>query len=99
MEPNTKATKPGPLNILQSLGCDKTHGRHCKMSSKKIDLKRDFAAGVYLSEAQNPILPSSPYTLYRCLFTQRREKEGKVEPERRLEGKQFRKLGRNYLHD
>jgi hypothetical protein len=25
-------------------------------SYKKIDLQRDFAAGVYLSEAQNPIL-------------------------------------------
>jgi hypothetical protein len=29
-------------------------------SSKKIDLKRDFAAGVYLSE------PRTPYTLYAC---------------------------------
>jgi hypothetical protein len=28
----------------------------------KIDLKRYFAAGVYLSEAQNPI-PPPPYTL------------------------------------
>ncbi len=26
-------------------------------SSKKIDLWRDFAAGVYLSEAQNPMPP------------------------------------------
>ncbi len=31
-------------------------------SSKKIDLHMDFAAGVYLSEAQNPIPP--PPTLY-----------------------------------
>jgi hypothetical protein len=26
-------------------------------SSKKIDLERDFAASIYLSEAQNPIPP------------------------------------------
>jgi hypothetical protein len=45
-------------------------------SSKKVDLLWDFAAGVYLSEAQNPYLP--PYTvnvntLY--LFTQGRGEE------------------------
>jgi hypothetical protein len=37
-------------------------------SSKKIDLQRDFAAGVYLSEAQNPNPnppPPNPYTLYK----------------------------------
>jgi hypothetical protein len=34
-------------------------------SSTKIDLYRDFAAVVYLFEAQNPILP--PYTLYTRL--------------------------------
>ncbi len=33
-------------------------------SSKKIGLERDFAAGVYLSEAQVPIPTSPPYTLY-----------------------------------
>ncbi len=34
-------------------------------SSKKIDLERDFAAGVYLSEAQNPIpAPSLLHTVY-----------------------------------
>jgi hypothetical protein len=46
-------------------------------SSKKIDLERDFAAGVYLSEAQNPI-PPPLHTVYG-------EGEGKgggrVEPE------------------
>jgi hypothetical protein len=37
-------------------------------SSKKIDLKRNFAAGVYLSKAQNPMPP--PYTLILTyLFT------------------------------
>jgi hypothetical protein len=48
-------------------------------SSKKIDLQRDFAAGVYLSEAPSPTMipyPPSPlhivyvYTVY--LFTQGR---------------------------
>ncbi len=37
--------------------------------SKKIDLERDFAAGVYLPEAQNPVTPS-PITLCWYLFTQ-----------------------------
>jgi hypothetical protein len=37
-------------------------------SSQKIDLQRDFAAGVYLSEAQNPIpLPVPPHTLYTLI--------------------------------
>ncbi len=37
-------------------------------SSKKINLQRDFAAGVYLSEAQNPILlPVPPHTLYTLI--------------------------------
>jgi len=35
------------------------------------------------------------YTVY--LFTQ--GSGGRVEPERRLEGKQFTKLGRKYRHD
>ncbi len=38
-------------------------------SSKKIDLERDFAAGVYLPEAQNPVTPS-PLTHCSYLFTQ-----------------------------
>jgi hypothetical protein len=33
-------------------------------SSKKIDLKRDFVAGVYLSEAQNPIPPTHCKRVY-----------------------------------
>ncbi len=47
----------------------------------EIDLKRDFAAGVYLSEAQNPIPPLHTvcvYTVY--LFTQG---GGRVKPRRR----------------
>jgi hypothetical protein len=31
---------------------------------KKLTCKRDFEAGVYLSAAQNPIPPLTPYTLY-----------------------------------
>ncbi len=58
-------------------------------SSKNIDLKRDFAAGVYLSEAQNPI-PASPFTHCICIyfFTRGGEGGGRIEPERRLEGQQ-----------
>jgi hypothetical protein len=41
-----------------------------QMPSKKIDLKRNLAAGVYLSEAQNPIHTSYVYPVY--LFTQGR---------------------------
>jgi hypothetical protein len=37
------------------------------LSSKKIAMKRDFAAGVYMSEARNPIHP--PYTLYMYVYT------------------------------
>jgi hypothetical protein len=29
----------------------------------------DFAAGVYVSEAQNPIPPLPPYTLYTCIHS------------------------------
>jgi hypothetical protein len=35
-------------------------------SSKRIYLKRDFASGVYLSEAQNPI-PHN-HTMYTCIL-------------------------------
>ncbi len=71
-------------------------------SSKKIGLQRDFAAGVYLSEAKNPVSPPL-YTLYTCIqytyiFTQgRRRGGGGVEPKRRGKGKhrrvQIPKLG------
>jgi hypothetical protein len=62
----------------------------------KFDLERDFAAGVYLSEAQNLISP--PYALDTCIH---KGKGGgvRVEPERRREGQQFTKLGRKYQHD
>jgi hypothetical protein len=69
-------------------------------SSKKIDRQRDFAAGVYLSEAQNHIPPS--HTVY-CIhvFKQGRGRGGgeRVKPEIRLEGQQFTKLVLKYQHD
>jgi hypothetical protein len=60
--------------------------------------KIDYAAGVYLPEALNTI-PPSPYTLYKCIqYTYSHRRGGRVEPERRLEGQQFTKLGRKYQH-
>ena len=69
-------------------------------SSKKIDVLRDFAAGVYLSEAQNP-KPTPLHTVYTCIQYTYSHREGgeKLEPERSLEGQQFTKLGRKYQHD
>jgi hypothetical protein len=53
---------------------------------KKSDLLREFAAGVYLSEAQNPIPPPPLRTVYSILyFFTRGRGGGEVEPERRLE--------------
>jgi hypothetical protein len=37
---------------------------NAKCRRKKIDLQMDFAAGVYLSEAQNPIPLPPPHTQY-----------------------------------
>jgi hypothetical protein len=51
---------------------------------------------VYLSEAQNPIPPLLPYTF---IHTGKGGGGGRVEPERRVEGQQFTKLGRKYHHD
>jgi hypothetical protein len=36
-------------------------------SSKKIGLYRDFVAGVYLSEAQNPVPPPPPTHCTACI--------------------------------
>jgi hypothetical protein len=60
---------------------------------KKIDLQRDFAAGLYLSEAQHPMLPPTPLThaLYTCIhYTYSQRERGRVEPERRGGGQQGR---------
>ncbi len=77
-----------------------------KKAMQKTNPQRDFAAGVYLSEAQNPI-PSPPYTLYIiCVYSIPIHTRkggggggGRVETERRLEGQQFTELGRKYQHD
>ncbi len=57
-------------------------------SSKKIDLYVDFAAGVYLYEAQNPMPPSLTHCKsVQYAYSHREAGEGgKVKPERRLEG-------------
>ncbi len=53
----------------------------------------DFAAGIYLSEAQNP---PPAYILYTCIQYTYSHREGwESEPERRLEGQQFTKQGEN----
>jgi hypothetical protein len=46
-------------------------------SSKKNYLLRNFAAGVYLSVAQNPI-PPPLYTLYTCIHYIYSHREGGV---------------------
>ncbi len=55
----------------------KTLTRKCKMSSsKKIYLKRDFAAGVFLPEASSPPMtlnPPPPYILYIRVYSIRGE--------------------------
>jgi hypothetical protein len=62
-------------------------------SSKKIYLERDFAAGVYLSEAQNPV-PPPLYTLYACILVmstipKRKYKRSDIEANYRNETKTF----------
>ncbi len=62
------------------------------LSSNKIDLLRDFAAGVYLSKAPNPIpspLAHAVYVYTVYLFTQGWGGERQ----------QFTKVDRKYQHD
>ena len=61
----------------------------------KIDLFRDFAAGVYLSEAQNPIPSPPPYTLYIYVYTL----YSILIHTGKGEGQLFTKLGRKFQHD
>jgi hypothetical protein len=62
--------------------------------SKTNDLYRDFAAGIYLSETQNPILPPPTHCIRAFRILIHTGKGGGVEPERRLDGQNFTKLGR-----
>ncbi len=74
-------------------------------SSKQIDQQRAFLVCVFMSVAPNPKPPPPPphkHTVYMYkvyLFIQEGGGQGgRVEPERRLEGKQLKKLGRIYQH-
>jgi hypothetical protein len=61
-------------------------------SSKKFTCIGDFAAGVYLSETQNPIPPSHTHCIriYSILIHTGKSGGGRVELERRGEGQQGR---------
>ncbi len=74
-----------PPQSLATPWKDKPHRGQCKMSSSK--------AGVYLSEAPNPI-PPPPLLHYIHIHTGKGG--GRVEPERWGKGHQFTKLGRKY---
>jgi hypothetical protein len=69
------------------------------LSSKKITCKGTLRNVFICLRPRTPYPPALHtvyvYTVY--LFTQGRG--GRVEPERRLEGQQFTKLGRKYQHD
>jgi hypothetical protein len=68
---------------------DKTHRRQCKNVIIQKNKPVKELCGRCLSEAQNHIHPPPPHT--HCLRVYSR-----LEPERRLEGQQFTKLGRKY---
>ncbi len=70
--------------------------RHLKLFT----CEGDIAAGVYLSEAQNPIHPPPPCTMYTCVqYIYSHMEGGGGGGERRLEGQQVTKLGQKYKHD
>jgi len=56
-------------------------------TSEKIDLYRDFAAGVYLSEApSSPLIHTPPYTLYTCILNRYLFTLGRGERAKQREG-------------
>ncbi len=62
-------------------------------SSKKIDLSREFAAGVYLSEDQKHIPPLHIVYVYSVyLFTQGRGEQGELN-RREIRGARVHKAG------
>jgi hypothetical protein len=54
------------LRELVLVGVENGLMNYIDTTAKCICTYRDFAAGIYLSEAQNPI-PSTPFTLYTCI--------------------------------
>jgi hypothetical protein len=66
-------------------------------SSKKIDLSRDFAASVYLSDT--PLPPLNTVCIVHVIIHTGKGVKGGSEPEIRLEGQQLTKLGQKYQHD
>jgi hypothetical protein len=82
------------------------HASQRRKISYKAMQNVDFAAVVYLSEAPSPTVTpchTPAYTLYIHVYSiliHTGKGEGRrVEPESRLEGQQFTKLGRKYQHD
>ncbi len=66
-------------------------------SYKNIDLLRDFAAGVYLPEAQKY---PPPYTLYSCIqYTYSHRERGGEESWNIEKVRGATKLGQKYQHD
>jgi hypothetical protein len=63
-------TMHGLINYIDT----KANCRHLK----KIDLKRNFAAGVYMSEARNPIQPPLTHciSVYKYTYSHRKGGEG-----------------------
>jgi hypothetical protein len=80
-----------------------THRKHCKCRHlKKLTCKGTLRqVCIYPSEAQNPKPPHLHTVYVYSIFIHTgkgKRGEGRVEPERRLGGQQFTKLGRKY-HD
>ncbi len=71
--------------------------RHLKKFICKGTLRQVFICLRLRTPPPQPLRKVYVYTVY--LFTQGRGPEGTVEPERRLEGQQFTKLGQKYQHD
>ncbi len=70
-------------------------------SSKKFNYKGTLRQ-VFICLRPRTRYPPPPYKLYTCIQvygTYPHREGGGIEPERRLEGQQFTKLGQKYLHD
>ncbi len=99
---DTHGQRHGLVNYIDT----KAKCRHLKFFSYKEILRQVFIClkPPYLSEVPSPLWPHPPppYILYTCMlctYSHREGGRGGDEPERRLEGQQFTKLGRKYQHD